>query len=137
MAFFKFLSALICLLLIGNLGIFPLISMSDIFSIKELSLIPKNISQCDIKHFMTLPIKTITSVQKVTTYIITSIAAHLIGLAVIMSVSTFKTTVILYIFACQQSLHVKVHSGIIDKHIYSKGCQINCFQTNVHFVLYI
>ena len=61
MAFFKFLSALICLL-IGNLGIFPLISMSDIFSIKELSLIPKNISQCDIKHFMTLPIKTITSV---------------------------------------------------------------------------
>ena len=60
----------------------------------------KNIDQCDVKH-MILPIKTITSVVNVSTYIITGITAHLIGLAVIleiMSVSTFKSAIILYIY---------------------------------------
>lgn len=53
-------------------------------------------------HIMTIQIKTITAVLKDLTYIITSISAFTIRLAVIlemMSVSTFITTVILYISA--------------------------------------
>ena len=48
-----------------------------------------------------VPIKTITSVLKVYTYIITSITARPVGLIailVIMSVSPFKTDTILYIY---------------------------------------
>jgi len=48
-----------------------LISSSDFVGINELTLILKIIGQCDVKHIMTLPIKTITSVLKVSTYIIT------------------------------------------------------------------
>jgi len=47
-----------------------------------------------------MPIKTVTSVLKILTYYITSIIAPPVGLTVIlviMSVSTFKTVVILYI----------------------------------------
>ena len=80
--------------------LFPLISPSDIVSINKPTLILKNISLCDIKHIMTLPIKTITSVFKISTNIITSIAARSIRLGVIpviMFVSTFKTDIILYI----------------------------------------
>jgi hypothetical protein len=47
------------------------------------------------------PLLTITSVLKISTYIITSITAHPVRLAVIlaiMSVSTFKTAAILYRF---------------------------------------
>ena len=58
----------------------------------------KFISQSDVKHIMTSPIKTIMSVLK--TDIITSITAHSIGLTEILeikSVSTFKTDVILYL----------------------------------------
>jgi hypothetical protein len=64
--------------------------MSDIFSIKELTDIYmlNIIGQCDVKHIMTSPIKSETSELKVLTYSITSIL-------VIMSVSTFKTYVIL------------------------------------------
>jgi hypothetical protein len=53
-----------------------------------------------IKTFMTSPIKTITSVLKALTDIITNNPALPIGLVeilVIMSVSTFKSFVILYI----------------------------------------
>jgi len=39
----------------------------DIFSIYELTLILKNIGQCYVKHIITLMIKTITSVFKVST----------------------------------------------------------------------
>ena len=56
-----------------------------------------------VKHIMMLhvPIKTITSVLKVYTYIITSITARPVGfiaILVIMSVSPFKTDTILYIY---------------------------------------
>jgi len=77
----------------GNCDIFPLILLSDIVSINKLTVILKNIGKCDVKHIMTLPIKRITSVLKVLTYIITNIKAHPIRLSVIiviMSVSTFK-----------------------------------------------
>jgi hypothetical protein len=43
----------------------------DIFSIYELTLILKNIGQCYVKHIITIIIKTITSVFKVSTYIAT------------------------------------------------------------------
>jgi hypothetical protein len=52
-----------------------LTSTSAIFSIYEKTLILKIIDQSDIKHIMTLPIKTKTSVLKVLIHIITSIAA--------------------------------------------------------------
>jgi hypothetical protein len=98
---------------IGKLDIFPLICATDKVWITELTLIHKDIrsvrhshvqelnlilkiiSQCDVKHILTSPMK------KITPYIITSITARSVGLAAIlaiMSVSTFKTTIILYLF---------------------------------------
>jgi len=57
---------------IGNLDIFPLISSSYIVSINKITLILTIISQCEVKHDVTLPIKTITSILKVSTNIISS-----------------------------------------------------------------
>jgi len=60
----------------------------------------KFIVQSDIKHIMMSTIKTITSVLKVSTDIITNIPARPVGLAEILairSVSTFKIAVILYL----------------------------------------
>ena len=60
----------------------------------------KFISQSDVKPIMTSSIKTIMSVLKTSTDIITNIPAQPIGLAeilAIMSVSTFKIAVILYV----------------------------------------
>ena len=103
---------------ISKLDIFPLICATDKVWVTELTWFHKNIrsvrnsngqelnlilkinSQCDVKHISTSLIKTITPVLKILTYIITSIAAHPVGFAeivVLMSVSTFKTAVILYI----------------------------------------
>ena len=58
------------------------------------------VSMMDVKLIATLPMKIITS------YIITSLIAHHIGLSVIlaiMSVSTFISAVILYLFYCVES----------------------------------
>ena len=58
------------------------------------------IGQSDVDHIMTSPIKTITWILKASTDIITNIPARSIGLAktlTIMSVSTFKIAVILYL----------------------------------------
>ena len=52
--------------------IFPLI-LGDIFSINRLTLILKIIDQCDIKHIMTLSIKTIVSVFMDSTNVITAL----------------------------------------------------------------
>ena len=71
----------------------------DNLNINRLALILKIISQCGANHLLMLQIKTITSVLKVLTYIITSITACPISLTVIlviMSVSTFRTDIILY-----------------------------------------
>ena len=59
--------------IICNLCTFPLTSPRDIFSINELSLILKINGQFDIEHIMMLQQKTIISVLKFLTYIITSI----------------------------------------------------------------
>ena len=85
----------------GNLDIFLWISLGDIANTNKLTLILKFIGQCDVKHIMMKPIKTIPSVLKVSTDIITSIADHPNGLdeiLVIMFVLIFKTDVILYIY---------------------------------------
>ena len=58
----------------------------------------KFIGQSDVKHIMTSPIKTITSVLKASTDILTNILVRPVGLAeilVIMSVTTFKIAAIL------------------------------------------
>jgi hypothetical protein len=85
----------------GNLDI--LTSPSDIVSINERIMILTIIGQCDIRHIitLTLPIKDITSVLKVSTYIITSISncpISLDAILVIMSLLTLKTAFILYVF---------------------------------------
>jgi hypothetical protein len=64
-------------------------------------LILKIIGQSEVNNIMTLLIKTITSVVKILTYIITSISAcpnRLTTIPVIMSVSTFSTADILDAF---------------------------------------
>jgi hypothetical protein len=70
--------------------------MSDILSINEfeLTLILKIIGQYDVNHIITLPIKRITSVLKVLTYII-------VAILVIMTVLAFKADVILNVFYYQ------------------------------------
>ena len=60
---------------IGNFDIFLLNSPNDIVIIKELTLKLKIVVQCDVKLIMTLPIKAIMSVLKVSTDIIASITA--------------------------------------------------------------
>jgi hypothetical protein len=47
-----------------------LISLGDIVSFNKLILILKIIGQCDVSHIVMSPMKTITSVLKVSTYII-------------------------------------------------------------------
>ena len=105
-------------IIIGKFDIFPLMCAADKVWINELTLIHKNIrsvrnshaheltlilkiiGQCDFKHILTSLIITTTPVLKISTYIITSITARPVRLSVIlaiMSVSTFKTAVILYI----------------------------------------
>ena len=58
------------------------------------------ICQYDVEYIMVLPIKIIMSVMKVSTYIITSITAlsiRLDAILVVMSVSIFKSDIILYV----------------------------------------
>ena len=62
----------------------------------------KIIGQVDVKHIRLLPIKTMRDVLKVLTNNITSITAHpneLAAILMIMSVSTFTTADILYIYS--------------------------------------
>jgi hypothetical protein len=87
---------------------------------QELTLILKIISQCAFKHILTSLIKTIMPVLKILTYIITSITARPVRLAeilAVMSVSTFKTAVILYVLCLdcynkQYRVDVEWHSNV-------------------------
>ena len=72
---------------IGNLDLFPLISLSNIVIIKQQTPILKIIAQCDIKHIITLLIKTITSVLN-------------FSILATMCVSIFISAVILYMYTC-------------------------------------
>ena len=75
-----------------------IISTEDIFSINGLTMILKITSQCDTKHiYIKLQIKTTTSVLNDFTYIIIRITVCPIKLGVMMSFSTFKIGVILYL----------------------------------------
>jgi len=67
---------------ISNLDIFPWITLSDIIITNKLTQMRKIIGHCEVKHIMTLPIRTITLMLKVSTNIIT---AGPIGLTVILS----------------------------------------------------
>ena len=61
----------------------------------------KCIDQSDVEHIMTSPINTVTSVLKASTDIITKIQVRPIRLTeilTIMSVSTFKITIILHVY---------------------------------------
>jgi hypothetical protein len=99
------------ILIICKLDIFHLMCAADKIWITELILIHKYImckfiGQSNVKHIMTSPIKTIRSVLKALTDIITNIPARPIELAeilTIMSVSTFKIAIILYLFYLTKS----------------------------------
>jgi hypothetical protein len=73
-----------------HLYIIPLISQSDTFTIKELTMILNIIGKFDIKHIMRWPIKTVISFFEVSTYIITIVTARDIGLGLccLMPLST-------------------------------------------------
>jgi hypothetical protein len=89
-----------CYLWSHRVILLPLISPSDIVSSNEPSLILKIIGQCNFVCIMTILIKTITSVVKVSTYISTSITAHSIERAEILVRKSVcrPCTFILYIF---------------------------------------
>ena len=72
-----------------------MISLIDIFSIDELTLVLKITSQCtcDIKHIIMLLIKTITLVLNSWAYIIISIIAHPIRLTVILTIMSISTVI--------------------------------------------
>jgi hypothetical protein len=90
--------------IIGNLDNFPTIYPIKWYylfiSINELSLIQEMVGPFDVKHIIILLIKTVTSNVKLWTNIINSITARpikFVVVLVIMSVSTFKPDVILYL----------------------------------------
>ena len=82
---------------ISNLTIFPLISVCNIVSINELTLILKIISHCNVKSIMMLLIKSNVSLEGLDTSV-TSGPIRLTTILVIMLVLTFKTDIILYFF---------------------------------------
>jgi hypothetical protein len=90
--------------------------------VQELTLILKIISQCDIKHILMSLIKTIMSDLKILTYIITSFTAcpvRLAAILAIMSVSTLKTAIILYLLMKVHKVHV------LDKNSQEQNGNIN------------
>ena len=86
------------LLFIGSFLIFSLILPSEIVTKNELTLILVIIGQGDVKHILMLQIKTITSVLKVSTHIITASSIRLAAILAIMSVLTFIIAISLYIY---------------------------------------
>ena len=83
------------------LDILLLIALSDVVGINEVTLILEIIGWFEVKHILMLQVKTMTLVLKVSTYITTSITARpfrLAAILVIMSITTLKWTVILYVF---------------------------------------
>ena len=116
-------TSILILVFIWKLDIFPLIKSGSLnwpWSTKIfgqfVTPMHKFIGQSDIKHIMKSQIKTLTSVLKASTNIITNIPARSIGLAeilAIMSVSTFKIAIILYtsfiliVIICQSLLIFK------------------------------
>lgn len=87
------------------LDIFPLISLTLSVSTNWLKRF-KIISWCDVKHIMMLSTKTITPVLKSLLYIISIIAAfpfRLPAILVIMSVSSFKISMIVNVLKWYQA----------------------------------
>jgi len=95
----------------GHFDIFPLILPSNIFSIKELLLMLEITCQREVKHMM-LPMKTITSVLKVSTDIITRITAHpsLAAILVIMCLDLQNCLILSYFFLDLYTLHMNITS---------------------------
>jgi len=60
-----------------------IISVRNIHA-KEMILMLKSICQCDDTHILTSPMKTLSPVMNISTYIITSITARSFGLAAIL-----------------------------------------------------
>ena len=82
-------------LFIGNLYIFSFEHI--VLNSQYLRTDSENNRSVWLWHIMTLPIKTITSILEVSTYIITALSMRLATMLVLKSVSTFKIDVILNI----------------------------------------
>jgi hypothetical protein len=129
---------------ICNFYIFPLISLSDNVSMMnwpwysdELTMILKFIGHCAIKHIMMIPIKTITSVLKVSIYIIIAHPIRLSVKLVIMSVSTFKTAVILYMYLSSVKWHITNKTSVTQYNstIISNHCMF-MYRYKVHQIIH-
>jgi hypothetical protein len=79
---------------ISKINIFPLISPSDIFNISLADSDTKIIIQCDVKHIITLQIETVT-LSRVLSIVAIKLTVNV--MLRIMSVSTFKTDIILFV----------------------------------------
>jgi len=79
---------------ISKINIFPLISPSDIFNISLADSDTKIIIQCDVKHIITLQIETVT-LSRVLSIVAIRLTVNV--MLRIMSVSTFKTDIILFV----------------------------------------
>jgi hypothetical protein len=79
---------------ISKINIFPLISPSDIFNISLADSDTKIIIQCDVKHIITLQIETVT-LSRVLSIVAIRLTVNV--MLRIMSVSTFKTYIILFV----------------------------------------
>ena len=110
---------------LGKLDIFSLMNGADKVWITKLTLnykilgqivtrMRQFIGQSDVKHIITSLITTITSVLKALTDIITNIPARssrLTEILAIMSVSTFKFAIILYLLCVE--IKEKIYKSLI------------------------
>jgi hypothetical protein len=102
-----------------------LFTNTDMVSINVLIL--NNVGQCDVKSWPLMPIKTITSVLKVSTCMITNMTARPIRLAeilMIMPISTIKAAVILYI--CSSSSSSSTHSTTVRWLYWYNSYNLSC-----------
>ena len=111
----------------ANFAISLLFTNTDMVSINVLTLILNNVGQCDVKSWPLMPIKTITSVLKVSTCMITNLTARPIRLAeilMIMPISTIKAAVILYI--CSSSSSSSTHSTTVRWLYWYNSYNLSC-----------
>ena len=98
--------------IIGNLYIFPLISLIDIVRNYRLTLMLKVIPHCDVKPSMTVQIKTMILVLDISTCIITNITARSYVLsAILLMMSTF-ILLLLYMY-CYNRLNRNTQKSFI------------------------
>ena len=117
---------------------------------QELIMILNIIGQCDVKHILSSPIKSITPVLKMSTYIIAYISARPVGLAPILAINVcldLQTSVILYIYRSvrRQTRDIEKNKTIksvlkVSTNIFTSTCldlQMCCYSIYIFKVNYM